>query len=553
MKASSTKETKTESNTSQGEILHISGPVVKARLPNARMFDLVRVGKLNLIGEIIEIEGEVATIQVYEETDGLYPGEPVLSTGSLLSVELGPGLLSSIYDGIQRPLESIRKAKGDFITRGVSLPGLDRKKKWKFKPLLKKGDTVGPGTPIGTVEDFIELKILAPPHMKKGKLESIKAGEFNVEEEVAVVSGQSIHLMERWPVRKARPSKKKFHPEIPLITGQRVIDTFYPLLKGGTACVPGPFGSGKTVIQHQLAKWADADIIVYVGCGERGNEMSDVLEELPKLTDPKSGKPLMHRTVLIANTSNMPVAAREASIYTGITIAEYFRDQGLNVALLADSTSRWAEAMREISGRLREMPSEEGYPAHLSSRLSEFYERAGHYETLGCGHGTISVIGAVSPPGGDFSEPVVQATLRITKVFWGLDANLAYSRHFPAINWLTSYSLYSDDEWWAKADSKFPENRKLATELLEREAELKEIVRLVGFESLPDEDKLVMKAAKLIREKFLQQSAFDPLDTYTKPEKQAQMLGAIVKYYESFKGALESGKKFDEVESVQKG
>ncbi len=547
------KEKTKKDDVPPGEIIHISGPVVKARISNARMFDLVRVGKLNLIGEIIEIEEEVATIQVYEETGGLYPGEQVITTGALLSVELGPGLLSSIYDGIQRPLELIKKARGDFITRGVSLPGLDRKKKWKFSPLLKKGDIVGPGMPIGVVQDFLELKILAPPGIKKGKLDAIRSGEFTVEEEVASVGGQPITLMQKWPVRKARPAKKKLLPKVPLITGQRAIDAYYPLLKGGTACVPGPFGSGKTVIQHQLAKWSDADIIVYVGCGERGNEMSDVLEELPKLSDPKTGKPLMQRTVLIANTSDMPVAAREASIYTGIAIAEYFRDMGFDVALMADSTSRWAEAMREISGRLREMPSEEGYPAHLASRLSEFYERAGFYETLGCGEGSVSVIGAVSPPGGDFSEPVVQATLRITKVFWGLDANLAYSRHFPAINWLTSYSLYSADEWWGKIDSKFPENRKLTMELLEKEAELKEIVRLVGFESLPDEDKLVMKVARLVREKFLQQNAFDSEDTYSAPAKQAEMLGTIADYYRGFREALMAGNKFDEIEGERKG
>ncbi|MFH1470388.1 MAG: V-type ATP synthase subunit A, partial [Candidatus Micrarchaeota archaeon] len=439
----------------------------------------------------------------------------------------------------------------DFIERGASFQALDRKRKWKFKPTARKGETVGPGEKIGTVQDFIELPVLVPPGAKKGKIDSIRAGEFSVEEEIASVSGQSITLMHKWPVRKARPARKKLLPDVPLITGQRVIDAYYPLMKGGTACVPGPFGSGKTVIQHQLAKWADADIIVYVGCGERGNEMSDVLFALPKLTDPKSGRPLMERTVLIANTSDMPVAAREASIYTGITIAEYFRDLGFDVALMADSTSRWAEAMREISGRLREMPSEEGFPAHLASRLSEFYERAGQYETLGGSKGSITVIGAVSPPGGDFSEPVTQATLRITKVFWGLDANLAYSRHFPAINWLTSYSLYSADSWWVKIDKKFPENRKLTMGILEREAELKEIARLVGFESLPDEDKLVMKVARMIRERFLQQNAFDKDDTYTKPGEQARMLGEIADYYQQFSEALKAGKSFEEVESLK--
>lgn len=530
-----------------GEITFISGPVVKARLPNSRMYDLVRVGKLNLMGEIIEIDQDVATIQVYEETGGLLPGEKVESTGSLLSVELGPGLLSSIYDGIQRPLELIRKKEGDFITRGVTMPGLDRKKKWRFKPVLKKGDSAGPGTVLGTVEDFVQLKILAPPWIKRGKLESISAGEFTVEDEIASISGQPVTLMHKWPVRKPRPNASKQLPSVPLITGQRVIDTYYPLLKGGTACVPGPFGSGKTVIQHQLAKWSDADIIVYVGCGERGNEMSDVLEELPKLSDPRTGKPLMQRSVLIANTSDMPVAAREASIYTGITIAEYFRDQGLNVALMADSTSRWAEAMREISGRLREMPSEEGYPANLASKLSEFYERSGTVETLAGEHGSVSIIGAVSPPGGDFSEPVTQATLRIAKVFWGLDANLAYSRHFPAINWLTSYSLYSAEGWWSSIDPKWHDNQKRTMEALEREAELKEIVRLVGLESLPDEDKLTMRFAKIVREKFLQQNAFDEEDTYTKPEEQAKKLGEIVRYYDAFIGALKSGKSFEEL------
>ncbi len=538
------KKTKT-----QGEILQISGPVVKSDLPGARMYDLVRVGKLNLIGEIIEIEGEIATVQVYEETGGLKPGEPVSTTGALLSVELGPGLLTSIYDGIQRPLEALKKDQGDFIMRGAFLPGLDRKKKWKFKPTVKKGDTVKPGSQIGLVSnDYFPHKILAPPYIKEGKVESIKTGEFTVEEEVAKVGGQSLRMMHKWPVRKARPITRKLLPDKPLITGQRIIDTYYPIVKGGTACVPGPFGSGKTVIQHQLAKWADTEIIVYVGCGERGNEMSDVLEELPKLTDPKSGKPLMHRTVLIANTSDMPVAAREASIYTGITLAEYFRDQGLDVALMADSTSRWAEAMREISGRLREMPSEEGYPAYLASRLSDFYERAGIVETLGCGKGSVSFIGAVSPPGGDFSEPVTQATLRIAKVFWGLDAKLAYRRHFPSINWLTSYSLYDVDPWWANVDPTFPENRRKTMTILERESELEEIVRLVGFDSLPDGDKLIMKTAKRLRESFLQQNAFDEEDTYTKPEEQAKTLGNIVGYHDAFKSVLDSGRKFEDLD-----
>jgi V/A-type H+/Na+-transporting ATPase subunit A len=533
----------------KGEIVFISGPVVKARISQARMYDLVKVGEKGLVGEIIEISGEIATIQVYEETDGLAPGEIVQTTGALLSVELGPGLLSSIYDGIQRPLESIRKKQGDFLTRGMSLPGLDRKKKWKFSPSKKKGDVVGPGESIGTVNDYIELKVLVPPDYKKGKIDVIHHGEFTVEEEIASLSGQPISLLARWPVRKQRPFKGKMLPFTPLITGQRVIDAYYPLLKGGTACVPGPFGSGKTVIQHQLAKWSDADVIVYVGCGERGNEMSDVLEELPRLTDPRTHKPLMERTVLVANTSDMPVAAREASVYTGITIAEYFRDMGLNVALMADSTSRWAEAMREISGRLKEMPSEEGFPAYLASRISEFYERAGAFETLGGEKGTITLIGAVSPPGGDFSEPMTQATLRIAKVFWALDANLAYGRHFPAINWLTSYSLYNSDNWWEKIDKQFPENRKRTMEMLEREAEIKEIVRLVGVDSLPDADKLLLRTAQAIRENFLQQNAFDEFDTYTAPKEQAARLGKIVKEHDSSSQQLSEGKRISELKS----
>ena len=537
----------------QGRIIKVSGPLVVAEgMSEAKMYDVVRVSDKNLIGEIIELRGDRASIQVYEETGGIGPGEPVFSTGEPLSVELGPGLIGSIYDGIQRPLDVIRAMVGDHVTRGIELPGLDRKKKWEFKPTVKKGDWVTSGDIIGTVQEttVVVHKIMIPIGIE-GEVVEIKEGTFTVEDTVAEVKTKdgTIHkvcMMQRWPVRKPRPYKEKLPPSIPLITGQRVIDAFFPIGKGGTACVPGPFGSGKTIIQHQLAKWADAEIIVYIGCGERGNEMTDVLMEFPKLKDPRTGEPLMKRTVLIANTSNMPVAAREASIYTGITIAEYFRDMGYSVALMADSTSRWAEALREMSGRLEEMPGEEGYPAYLPARLAEFYERAGRVRCLSSDNriGALSAIGAVSPPGGDLSDPVVQATLKVVKVFWSLEDWLAYQRHFPAINWLTSYSLYLDnlEEYFKK---EFGEDwaslRQEAMSLLQREAELREIARLVGIDALSPEDRLVLETTKSIREDFLHQNAFDEIDTYTSFAKQYRMLKVIMEFHHKAQEALERG------------
>ncbi|RLF53821.1 MAG: V-type ATP synthase subunit A, partial [Thermoplasmata archaeon] len=501
----------------EGKIIRISGPVVEAKgMRGSRMYDVVRVGDENLIGEIIRLNEDIATIQVYEETTGLKPGEKVISTGSPLSAELGPGLLTNIFDGIQRPLVQIKDSVGDFITRGVDVPALDRKKRWRFRPLKKEGDRIKPGDIIGEVEEtsLIVHKVMVPPDVE-GRIESIvEEGDYKVDDVIAVVDGKErveIRMMQRWPVRKGRPYKERLDPIKPLITGQRVIDTFFPIAKGGTAAIPGGFGTGKTVMLHQLAKWSDADIIVYIGCGERGNEMTDVLREFPELKDPRSGKPLMERTVLIANTSNMPVAARDASVYTGITIAEFYRDMGYDVALMADSTSRWAEAMREISGRLEEMPGEEGYPAYLASRLAEFYERAGRVITLGseAREGSISVIGAVSPPGGDFSEPVAQNTLRIVKVFWALDSDLADRRHFPAIHWLRSYSLYVDSvrKHWEEIGKEWYEMRTRALALLQKEAELQEIVRLVGPDALPQHERALLEGARMIREDFLQQSA----------------------------------------------
>jgi V/A-type H+-transporting ATPase subunit A len=525
--------------------------VVAENMRGVNMFDVVRVSDNRLIGEIIELHGDKASIQVYEETSGLAPGAPVESTGMPLSVELGPGLLTSIYDGIQRPLAVIKATSGTRLRRGVEAPSLDREKKWHFIPSVSAGDSVTGGDIIGTVQetDVVSHKIMIPPQ-QAGKIKSIKEGEYTVDEPIAVLQSETgeitIVLMQKWPVRKGRPYKRKLNPDVPLVTGQRVIDMLFPIAKGGTAAVPGPFGSGKTVVQHQLAKWADADIIVYIGCGERGNEMTDVLLEFPELKDPKSGKSLMERTVLIANTSDMPVAAREASVYTGITIAEYFRDMGYSVALMADSTSRWAEAMREMSGRLEEMPGEEGYPAYLGSRLAQFYERAGRVLTLGNAdrEGALSVIGAVSPSGGDISEPVTQATLRIVKVFWSLDAQLAYARHFPAINWLTSYSLYLDDmggwfdnnvrpEWMAK--------RGRIMLLLQEESELEEIVRLVGMDALSAPDRLKLEAARSIREDFLHQDAFHEVDTYTSLEKQYIMMSLVLHYYDMASNALDTG------------
>jgi len=543
----------------QGRIVKVSGPLVVAEgMADSKMFDVVRVSDKRLIGEIIELRGDKASIQVYEETSGLGPGEPVYSTGEPLSVELGPGLIGSIFDGIQRPLTLIREKVGDRIVRGIEVPSLDRERKWEFLPRVKPGDQVESGDIIGAVREttIVEHRIMVPQGIR-GVIEWIHQGMATIVEPVARVktsdgSSVDITMMQRTPVRIGRRYKQKLPPAFPLITGQRVIDTFFPVAKGGVAAVPGPFGSGKTVVQHQLAKWADADIIVYVGCGERGNEMTDVLMEFPQLRDPKTGEPLMKRTVLIANTSDMPVAAREASIYTGITIAEYFRDMGYNVAIMADSTSRWAEALREMSGRLEEMPGEEGYPAYLSSRLAEFYERAGRVICLGKDdrEGTITAIGAVSPPGGDFSEPVTQATLRIVKVFWGLDSQLAYRRHFPAINWLTSYSLYLDrlNEWYDKEISEeWVRLRQEAMSLLQEEAQLEEIVRLVGVDALSVKDRLVLEAAKSIREDYLHQNAFHDVDTYTSLAKQYKMLKLIIEFYHLGQKALDSGAEFSQV------
>ncbi|MCJ7794370.1 MAG: ATP synthase subunit A [Methanoregulaceae archaeon] len=510
----------------------ISGPVVTAVNLDAHMYDVVKVGKEELMGEVIKIQGDNTIIQVYEDTSGIRPGEPVSNTGLSLSVELGPGLLTSIYDGIQRPLAVLVDKMGDFIQRGVSAPGLSHDKKWVFKPLVKIGDRVQGGSIIGEVQETnIVHKVMLPPNAKPGVVKTIKSGEFTVEETVCFLEdGTGYPMMQKWPVRVPRPVKEKMNPVIPLITGQRILDGLFPIAKGGTAAIPGPFGSGKTVTQQQLAKWSDAEIVVYIGCGERGNEMTEVLTEFPHLEDPKTGKPLMERTVLIANTSNMPVAAREASVYTGITIAEYFRDMGYDVSLMADSTSRWAEAMREISSRLEEMPGEEGYPAYLAARLSEFYERAGLVRTLGGGNGSVSVIGAVSPPGGDFSEPVTQNTLRIVKVFWALDAKLSQRRHFPSINWLNSYSLYLDSlhDWYDKEVS--PEWNKLrswAMEVLQKEAELQEIVQLVGSDALPEAEQVTIEVARMIREVFLQQNAYDAVDTFCDMKKQYDMMKAI--------------------------
>lgn len=534
-----------------GTVVKVSGPLVIAEgMRDANMFDVVRVSEKHLIGEIIEMHGDRASIQVYEETSGLGPGEQVVSTGMPMSVELGPGLISTIYDGIQRPLESLYKASGNNIQRGVEVPSLDREKKWDFVPRKAVGDKVVAGDIFGVVQEtpVVECRIMVPWGIS-GTIKEIKEGSFTIEETVAVITDEKgndvpITMMQRWPVRKERPYKEKRTPDTLLVTGQRVIDTFFPITKGGVAAIPGPFGSGKTVTQHQLAKWSDADIVVYIGCGERGNEMTDVLNEFPELKDPRTGESLMQRTVLIANTSDMPVAAREASIYTGITIAEYFRDMGYSVALMADSTSRWAEALREMSGRLEEMPGEEGYPAYLGSRLAQFYERAGRVYCLGSDtrEGTLTAIGAVSPPGGDTSEPVSQATLRIVKVFWGLDASLAYKRHFPAINWLTSYSLYQDkvDAWADKhVNENFSEQRTEAMKLLQTEAELQEIVQLVGVDSLSAPDRLILEVSRSIREDFLHQNSFHDVDTFTSLLKQYRLLELILHFYHKAGKAIE--------------
>jgi V/A-type H+-transporting ATPase subunit A len=539
-----------------GVLKRIAGPVVTAVNIDTHMYDVVKVGHEELMGEVIKIQRDETIIQVYEDTSGIKPGEPVVNTGLSLAVELGPGLLTSIYDGIQRPLSVLVDKMGDFIQRGVSAPGLDHQKKWEFRPLVKEGDKVSPGSIIGEVQETnIIHRIMVPPNVQGGIVKSIKSGSFTIDETICSLdSGITLTMMQKWPARVPRPVSEKMNPTIPLITGQRILDGLFPIAKGGTAAIPGPFGSGKTVTQQQLAKWSDAEIVVYIGCGERGNEMTEVLTEFPDLEDPKTGKPLMERTVLIANTSNMPVAAREASVYTGITIAEYFRDMGYDVSLMADSTSRWAEAMREISSRLEEMPGEEGYPAYLAARLSEFYERAGLVRTLGGKNGSVSVIGAVSPPGGDFSEPVTQNTLRIVKVFWALDAKLSQRRHFPAINWLNSYSLYLDTlhDWYDKEVS--PEwnvLRSWAMEILQKEAELQEIVQLVGSDALPESEQVTIEVARMIREIFLQQNAYDAVDTFCDMSKQYDMMKAIRNFSDHAYAAQAAGVTPQQIVGVQ--
>lgn len=541
----------------EGRIIKVSGPLVVAEgMEEANVYDVVEVSDNKLIGEIIEMRGDKASIQVYEETTGIGPGDVVVTTGSPLSIELGPGMLEQMFDGIQRPLLKIQEAVGDFLLKGVSVPALDREKKWQFNPTVAVGEEVEPGKVIGTVQETeIVLHKIMVPNGVYGKVKEIKEGEFTVEEIICKIETENgvkeLNMIQKWPVRKGRPYLKKLNPVKPLITGQRIIDTFFAVTKGGTAAIPGPFGSGKTVIQHQLAKWADAEVVVYVGCGERGNEMTDVLMEFPEIIDPKTGQSLMKRTVLIANTSNMPVAAREASIYTAITIGEYFRDMGYSVALMADSTSRWAEALREMSGRLEEMPGDEGYPAYLSSRIAEFYERAGLVECLGNGEeGALTVIGAVSPPGGDISEPVSQSTLRIAKVFWGLDYALSYRRHFPAINWLNSYSLYQakmDKYKEEHVDRDFPKFRVESMALLQEEAKLQEIVRLVGRDSLSEHDQLKLEITKSLREDFLQQNAFHEVDTYCSLDKQFKMLKLILFFYDEAQRAIKEGVYLNEI------
>lgn len=540
----------------KGEIYRISGPVVTIQGINTRMYDVVKIGHERLMGEVIGIEGDRSIVQVYEETAGIRPGEPVENTGMPLSVQLGPGLLESIYDGIQRPLPLLRDKMGDFIERGVMADGLDQEKLWEFKSTAKAGDAVSGGDVIGTVQETInvEHRIMVPPNVS-GTIDEIKDGKFKVVDTICTLTnGTELQMMQKWPVRMPRPVSKKLTPDTPLITGQRILDGLFPVAKGGTAAIPGPFGSGKTVTQQQLAKWSDTEIVVYIGCGERGNEMADVLTEFPELEDPKTGRPLMERTVLIANTSNMPVAAREASVYTGITIAEYYRDMGFDVSLMADSTSRWAEAMREISSRLEEMPGEEGYPAYLSARLSEFYERAGRVESLAGLNGSITIIGAVSPPGGDFSEPVTQNTLRIVKVFWALDAKLAQRRHFPSINWLSSYSLYTKGlaDWYN--DNVSPEWVKLrdnAMDMLQQEAELQEIVQLVGSDALPPDQQLTLEITRMIREIFLQQNAFHPVDTFCPMDRQYKLLDTIQKFADKANAALDSGVTMQDIVKLE--
>ncbi|WP_256391679.1 ATP synthase subunit A [Natronoarchaeum rubrum] len=548
--------TDTDSVREDGVIDSVSGPVVTATDLDARMNDVVYVGHEGLMGEVIEIEGNITTIQVYEETSGVGPGEPVENTGEPLSVDLGPGMLDSIYDGVQRPLEVLEDKMGAFLDRGVDAPGIDLDKTWEFSPEVEEGDEVGPTDVVGTVPETesIEHKVMVPPDYEGGEVAAVESGTFDVEETVVKLdNGEEVQMRQEWPVREQRPAEEKRTPRTPLVSGQRILDGLFPIAKGGTAAIPGPFGSGKTVTQHQLAKWADADIVVYVGCGERGNEMTEVIEDFPELEDPKTGKPLMSRTCLIANTSNMPVAARESCIYTGITIAEFYRDMGYDVALMADSTSRWAEAMREISSRLEEMPGEEGYPAYLAARLAEFYERAGKFENLNGREGSVSAIGAVSPPGGDFSEPVTQNTLRIVKTFWALDADRAERRHFPSINWNESYSLYRDqlDPWYRdNVAQDYPELRQWAIDVLDEEDELQEIVQLVGKDALPEDQQLTLEVARYLREAWLQQNAFHPTDTYCEPTKTYRMLQAIETFNDEAFEALEAGVPVEEIQDI---
>jgi V/A-type H+-transporting ATPase subunit A len=552
----STTET-TEDVREDGRIDSVSGPVVTATGLAAKMNDVVYVGDEGLMGEVIEIEGDVTTIQVYEETSGVSPGEPVENTGDPLTVDLGPGMLDTIYDGVQRPLDELEERMGSpFLDRGVDAPGIDLEKTWEFDPVVEEGDEVGPTDPVGVVEETVSIdhKVLVPPDYEGGEVVSVESGTFTVEETVAELdSGEEIQMRQEWPVREQRPTVDKQTPTEPLVSGQRILDGLFPLAKGGTAAIPGPFGSGKTVTQQSLAKFADADIVVYIGCGERGNEMTEVIDDFPELPDPQTGNPLMARTCLIANTSNMPVAARESCVYTGITIAEYYRDMGYDVALMADSTSRWAEAMREISSRLEEMPGEEGYPAYLAARLSQFYERAGYFENINGTEGSISVIGAVSPPGGDFSEPVTQNTLRIVKTFWALDADLAERRHFPAINWDDSYSLYRGqlDAWFEdNVSDDWSEQRQWAIDVLDEESELQEIVQLVGKDALPEDQQLTLEVARYIREAWLQQNALHDVDRYCPPEKTYEMLGAIRTFNDEAFEALDAGVPVEEITAI---
>jgi len=547
---------------SKGTIANVAGPVIKAKgMRGAKMYDLVKVGDEDLTGEIIELKEDIATIQVYEDTTGLTPGDDVVNTDRPLVVELGPGLMTSVYDGIQRPLPLIQKKAGPFITRGIFVPALDRKKKWDFHPVAKKQDDIVGGDILGTVQEtpIVTHHIITPPGIK-GTLVSISEGKYTVEDTIAIIKEngkkRELSMMHHWPVRVERPFKEKLPPSLPLVTGQRIFDTFFPMAKGGTGAIPGGFGTGKTVSQHQLARWSDADIIIYIGCGERGNEMTEVLRDFPELKDPRSGEPLMNRTILVANTSNMPVAAREASVYTGITMAEYYRDMGFDVALMADSTSRWAEALREISGRLEEMPGEEGYPAYLASRLAKFYERAGRVTVIGSEkrEGSVSVVGAVSPPGGDFSEPVTQNTLRITKVFWALDSDLADRRHFPSINWLRSYSLYLTQvqEWWREhIGTDWLELRNKAMALLQNEDELQEIIRLVGPDALPASERVVLEGARVIREDFLQQNAYHEIDTFCPDAKQYRMLQIMIQFYNLMNEAIKKGIEFEKLQNLK--